>query len=235
LKFKNSKNIVNTNYLDYIKIGEQNVFRLLKLINNLIDSTKLEAGFFNLNIGNHDIVRCVEDITTSVCKFAKPNKINITFDTEEEEKIIAFDLNHLERIILNVLSNAIKFNKENGNIDVYMSFDKKYVNISIKDTGIGIPKDKIDLLFDRFKIINNRLTKVNEGSGIGLFIVNELVKIHNGKIEVHSELGEGTEFIIKIPIKRIESSISDEVALTLCEKEKRDDIYKIELSDIYSH
>lgn len=234
LKLKNNIGGDVESYINYIKMAQQNVFRLLKLINNLIDSTKLEAGFFNINIKNHDIVSCVEDITMSICEFAEKNKISITFDTEEEEKIIAFDLNHLERILLNILSNSIKFNRENGNIDVNMSFDEKYVNISIKDTGIGIPKDKIGLLFDRFKKINNRLTKVNEGSGIGLFIANELVKINGGEMKVNSELGEGTEFIIKIPIKRFENEVLDEIALTSCERENREELYKIELSDIYS-
>ncbi|HFE9685941.1 ATP-binding protein [Clostridium perfringens] len=234
LKLKNNIGGDVESYINYIKMAQQNVFRLLKLINNLIDSTKLEAGFFNSNIKNHDIVSCVEDITMSICEFAEKNKISITFDTEEEEKIIAFDLNHLERILLNILSNSIKFNRENGNIDVNMSFDEKYVNISIKDTGIGIPKDKIGLLFDRFKKINNRLTKVNEGSGIGLFIANELVKINGGEMKVNSELGEGTEFIIKMPIKRFENEILDEIALTSCERENREELYKIELSDIYS-
>ena len=234
LKLKNNIDRDENSYINYIKMAKQNVFRLLKLINNLIDSTKLEAGFFNVNIKNHDIVSCVEDITMSICGFAEKNKISITFDTEEEEKIIAFDLNHLERILLNILSNAIKFNRENGNIDVYMSFDERYVNISIKDTGIGIPKDKIDLLFHRFKKINNRLTKVNEGSGIGLFIAKELVKINGGEMRVNSELGEGTEFIIKLPIKKIESEVLDEIALTSCERENREELYKVELSDIYS-
>lgn len=234
LKLKNNIGGDVESYINYIKIAQQNVFRLLKLINNLIDSTKLEAGFFNINIKNHDIVSCVEDITMSICEFAEKNKISITFDTEEEEKIIAFDLNHLERILLNILSNSIKFNRENGNIDVNMGFDEKYVNISIKDTGIGIPKDKIGLLFDRFKKINNRLTKVNEGSGIGLFIANELVKINGGEMKVNSELGEGTEFIIKMPIKRFENKVLDEIALTSCERENREELYKIELSDIYS-
>ena len=162
LKLKNNIDRNEESYINYIKMAKQNVFRLLKLINNLIDSTKLEAGFFNVNIKNHDIVSCVEDITMSICGFAEKNKIYITFDTEEEEKIIAFDLNHLERILLNILSNAIKFNRENGNIDVYMSFDERYANISIKDTGIGIQKDKIDLLFDRFKKINNREIMFNK-------------------------------------------------------------------------
>lgn len=234
LKLKNNIDRDEDSYINYIKMAKQNVFRLLKLINNLIDSTKLEAGFFNVNIKNHDIVSCVEDITMSICGFAEKNKISITFDTEEEEKIIAFDLNHLERILLNILSNAIKFNRENGNIDVYMSFDERYANISIKDTGIGIQKDKIDLLFHRFKKINNRLTKVNEGSGIGLYIAKELVKINGGEMIVNSELGEGTEFIIKLPIKKIESEVLDEIALTSCERENREELYKVELSDIYS-
>lgn len=234
LKLKNNRDRDEDIYINYIKMAKQNVFRLLKLINNLIDSTKLEAGFFNVNIKNHDIVSCVEDITMSICNFAEKNKISITFDTEEEEKIIAFDFNHLERILLNVLSNAIKFNRENGNIDVYISFDDKYANISIKDTGIGIQKDKIDLLFHRFKKINNRLTKVNEGSGIGLYIAKELVKINGGDMIVNSELGEGTEFIIKLPIKKNESKVLDEIALTSCEIENREELYKVELSDIYS-
>ncbi|MGU8606639.1 PAS domain-containing sensor histidine kinase [Clostridium perfringens] len=234
LKLKNYMDGDENSYINYIKVAQQNVFRLLKLINNLIDSTKLEAGFFNINIKNHDIVSCVEDITMSICEFAEKNKISITFDTEEEEKIIAFDLNHLERVLLNILSNSIKFNRENGSIDVTMSFDEKYVNISIKDTGIGIPKDKIDLLFDRFKKINNRLTKVNEGSGIGLFIANELVKINGGEMIVNSELGEGTEFIVKLPIKKIATEALEEIALTSCERENREELYKVELSDIYS-
>ena len=234
LKLKNNRDRDGDIYINYIKMAKQNVFRLLKLINNLIDSTKLEAGFFNVNIKNHDIVSCVEDITMSICNFAEKNKISITFDTEEEEKIIAFDFNHLEKILLNVLSNAIKFNRENGNIDVYISFDDKYANISIKDTGIGIQKDKIDLLFHRFKKINNRLTKVNEGSGIGLYIAKELVKINGGDMIVNSELGEGTEFIIKLPIKKNESKVLDEIALTSCEIENREELYKVELSDIYS-
>lgn len=234
LKLKNNRDRDGDIYINYIKMAKQNVFRLLKLINNLIDSTKLEAGFFNVNIKNHDIVSCVEDITMSICNFAEKNKISITFDTEEEEKIIAFDFNHLERILLNVLSNAIKFNRENGNIDVYISFDDRYANISIKDTGIGIQKDKIDLLFHRFKKINNRLTKVNEGSGIGVYIAKELVKINGGDMIVNSELGEGTEFIIKLPIKKNESKVLDEIALTSCEIENREELYKVELSDIYS-
>ena len=232
-KLKKSPGKEDEGYVNYIKVAKQNIFRLLKLINNLIDSTKLESGFFNINIKNHDIVSCVEDITLSICEFAKNNKINITFDTEEEERIMAFDLNHLERILLNLLSNSIKFNKENGKIEVSISFKEESVFISIKDSGIGIPKDKMDRLFDRFKKINNRLTKVNEGSGIGLYIANELVKINGGEMRVKSELGEGTEFLIIFPIRKVESSGLEDININFLERESREDLYKIELSDIY--
>ncbi|MGG5461548.1 PAS domain-containing sensor histidine kinase [Clostridium sp. B9] len=235
LKLDNSNIDFKEYYKKYINAGKENVFRLLKLINNLIDSTKLESGFLKCHMKNYEIVSYIEDLTLSICDFAKKNKVSIVFDTEEEEKIVAFDINHMERIILNLLSNAIKFNKENGVIIVNLTFDNEYANISIKDSGIGIPKDKIQSLFDRFKIINNRLTKINEGSGMGLFIVKELVLLHNGKIEVKSELGEGSEFIIKIPLVQVNNEAFDEVALTLYDNGRRRDRYKIELSDIYSH
>lgn len=234
LEFKLKKNLnsYENDYKQYVDTGKQNIFRLLKLINNLIDSIKLEARFFGCNIKNHNIISCVEEVTLSLCDFAKENKVNIIFDTEEEEKIIAFDLEQIERVILNLLSNSIKFNKVDGNIFVYISSDNEYVNISIKDTGIGIPKDEIETLFDRFKIINNRFTKVNEGSGIGLFIVKELVDIHKGKITVKSDLGEGTEFIVSLPLTKIKEDFYEEIAVTYYNNKK--DRFKIELSDIYT-
>lgn len=222
-------------YKKYINVGKENVFRLLKLINNLIDSTELESGFLKCHIKNYEIVSFIEDLISSICEFAKKNEISIVFDTEEEEKIVAFDMDHMERIILNLLSNAIKFNKENGKIMVNLTFDDEYANISIKDSGIGIPKDKIESLFDRFKIINNRLTKINEGSGMGLFIVKELVLLHNGKIEVKSELGEGSEFIIKIPLDQLNNESFNDADLIFYHNDKKIERYKIELSDIYSH
>lgn len=235
LEFKLNKNneLYEGEYKQYIDIGKQNIFRLLKLINNLIDSTKLKAGFFDCNMKNHNIVSCVEDVTLSLCNFAEDNKISIIFDTEKEEEVIAMDIDQIERVILNLLSNAIKFNKENGSIWVYINSEKDYVNISIKDTGIGIPKDQIPSLFHRFKIINNRFTKINEGSGVGLFIVKQLIDIHGGKIEVKSELGEGTEFKISLPLKQVDNKASKEVAATTYYNNKKDKI-KIELSDIYT-
>ncbi|MDO7203140.1 ATP-binding protein [Paraclostridium bifermentans] len=105
----------------------------------------------------------------------------------------------MERVILNLLSNAIKYNKENGQIDVGIRCNPEHIDISVKDTGVGIPKDKINDVFEKFKQVDNRLTKISEGSGIGLSIVKSLVELHDGTINVNSEVGVGTEFEVKIP------------------------------------
>lgn len=237
-KFKNSDSKLTKEYLDYLESGKKNIFRLMKLINNLLDSNKLENNLFNIERKDRDIVSCVENIISEAYKYISEKNISeknisIIFDTEEEEYIISFDSTQLERIVLNLISNSIKFNEKEVDIKVNLSFDSDYVNISIKDNGIGIPKDKIDSLFSRVKIINNRLTKLNEGCGMGLFITKELVNMHNGKIDVKSELGVGSEFIVKIPNIRVEEEAFDDVSITIFNQNKMVENCKIELSDIY--
>lgn len=185
-------------YNKYLKMISQNGLRLLKLVNNLIDSTKIDRGFISYNPQNYDLVRFIEDICFSVSEFIKSNNLTIIFDTDIEEKIISFDLDHMERIILNLISNAIKFNKPNGSIVVSISCKDK-IYISVKDSGIGIPKDKIDKIFGRFEQVGSKTKKEKEGSGIGLSLVKSLVEIHNGCISVKSREGEGSEFIIALP------------------------------------
>ncbi|EPZ55259.1 histidine kinase-, DNA gyrase B-, and HSP90-like ATPase family protein [[Clostridium] sordellii ATCC 9714] len=107
----------------------------------------------------------------------------------------------MERIVLNLLSNAIKYNKENGRIDVGIKCNEDYIDINVRDTGVGIPSDKIGDVFEKFKQVDNRLTKISEGSGIGLSIVKSLVALHNGMVDVSSKVGVGTEFKVKIPNK----------------------------------
>ncbi|MCU9816539.1 sensor histidine kinase [Paraclostridium sp. AKS73] len=183
----------------YLNIIDQNGMRLLKLVNNLIDSTRIDSGCVDYNPQNQDIVSFVENICDSVVEFSKSQNIDLIFDTDQEEKIISFDSDKMERVILNLLSNAIKYNKENGQIDVGIRCNPEHIDISIKDTGVGIPKDKINDVFEKFKQVDNRLTKISEGSGIGLSIVKSLVELHDGTISVKSEIGVGTEFEVKIP------------------------------------
>ena len=137
----------------------------------------------------------------SVADFAKQNNIDLIFDTNVEEKIMAFDFEKLERIMLNLLSNSIKYNKANGKIEVLLNDCGDSFNIAVRDTGIGIPSDKLEYIFERFRQVENRLRKSNEGSGIGLSLVKDLIEIQDGIIEVKSELGIGSEFKIKLPVK----------------------------------
>ena len=185
----------------YIDIIDQNSKRLLRLVDNLIDSTRMKCGYYKYNPKNYDIVSFVENISMSVADFAKQNNIDLIFDTDVEEKIMAFDLEKLERIMLNLLSNSIKYNKAQGQIEVLLNDCNDTFVIRVKDTGVGIPSDKLMYIFERFRQVENRFNKSTEGSGIGLSLVKDLIEIQGGTIEVKSELGVGSEFIIKLPVK----------------------------------
>ena len=221
-------------YLDkYTRIMMQNCYRLLKLINNLIDITRLDSGFMRLNTVNSDIVRIVEDITLSIADFVEMNEVTLVFDTELEEKIIACDGDKLERVMLNLLSNAMKFTPRGGRIEV-MIYDKgDRVVISVKDTGIGIPSDKKNIIFERFRQVDASLRREREGSGIGLSLVKSLVELHGGRISVESALGEGSEFIIELPVVLVTREDSDEAEVAVTKEVNVERIH-LEFSDIYS-
>ncbi len=213
-------------------IMRQNCYRQLRLINNMIDITKIDSGFFEIKLQNHDIISVVENITLSVSDYIKNKGIELIFDTNVEEKIIACDLDSIERIILNLLSNAIKFTNPGGTIKVKIKEKQAVVLISVKDTGKGIPEEKCALIFDRFRQADKKLNKVNEGSGIGLSLVKSLVELHDGIINVKSKFGKGTEFIIEIPSKKV----SEEEIVLKDEPKEYNNIEKIniEFSDIYN-
>ncbi|KUO75290.1 MAG: histidine kinase [Clostridia bacterium BRH_c25] len=183
----------------YLKIMQQNCYRLLRLVNNLIDITKIDSNYYEIRLQNYDIISLVEGITMSVAEYAMDKGITILFDTNTEEKVMSCDPDQIERIILNLLSNAIKFTPKGGNIWVTIFDQGEKIEIAIKDTGIGIPRDKQECIFNRFQQVDKSLARQSEGSGIGLSLVKALVEKHNGKITLNSELDKGSEFIIEIP------------------------------------
>ncbi|WP_050353971.1 ATP-binding protein [Gottschalkia purinilytica] len=214
----------------YLRMMKQNCYRLLRLISNLIDITRADAGFLTINTKNCNVVNIVEEVTLSVAEFIKIKGINLVFDTEIEEKVIACDEEKLERILLNLLSNAIKFTKADGEINVNIYDRKEYIVISVKDTGIGIPDDMQDKIFERFRQVDTSLRREAEGSGIGLSIVKSIVELHGGNIKVKSTLGKGSEFIIELPVKMIDSDFkckTDDMS------DKNVEMLNVEFSDIY--
>lgn len=215
-----------------INIERQNCFRLLRLINNLIDSTKLDSGHFELDMINCNIVNVVEEITLSVADYINNNNISLIFDTDVEEKIVACDPDKIERIMLNLLSNCIKFTNEGGKISVNILDGEEYITISVEDTGIGIPEEKVNIIFDRFRQVDKSFTRNYEGSGIGLSLVKSLLEMHGGMISVESKYGFGTKFTMKFPVKLLNHinknhGMDNNIANSNVEK------IKIEFSDIY--
>ncbi|MBI6875112.1 ATP-binding protein [Clostridium aciditolerans] len=218
----------------YLNIMNQNTLRLLRLINNLIDTTKIDGGYLALNLANDNIIYAIEEIVLSAASYTESQNINLIFDTEVEEKYMAFDSDKIERIVLNILSNAIKFTERGGSIFVNIYDLGDRIKISIKDTGIGIPEDKLESVFGRFAQVNRPISRRGEGSGIGLALVKSLVELHDGKIYVKSKVGEGSEFIIELPVTLVEEKKDLEPESSYKDmNSKYIESVQIEFSDIY--
>ena len=215
--------------IKYIDSMKQNCYRLSKLINNIVDSSKIETGFFELHLSNNNIVEVVEDIVMSVTDFTNSKDINIVFDTYTEEKIIACDPEKIERVVLNLISNAIKFSDKGNEICVDIKEKDEFVEISVKDNGIGIEVNQLDMIFDRFKQVDKSLSRNAEGTGIGLSLVKSIVELHGGYIYVESEVGKGSNFIVNLPSRNVshENVIDNNKILS-----KKESI-RVEFSDIH--
>lgn len=211
-----------------IVLVEDNCQRLLKLVNNIIDLEKIDSKGINLNMENVNIVEVIEDTVLSVVPYAQARNIDITFDTTEEEIIMSVDKNKIERIVLNLLSNSIKYSKKAGFVDVKIDICENNLHIVVEDDGIGIDEEHLNKIFERFVRLDNSLTRSNEGSGIGLSIVKAFVDCHNGNIYVKSIKNIGTSFIISIPIEIKDYDDENDV-----KQISADNHIKQELSDLY--
>jgi signal transduction histidine kinase/ligand-binding sensor domain-containing protein/DNA-binding response OmpR family regulator len=185
----------------------RNAKRLLNLVNQLLDFRKLEVQELKLNTSEGDIIRFIEETVFSFSDLSEKKDIQLTFESSVPSLETLFDQDKLEKILFNLLSNAFKFTREHGAVSVNAivkdSADGKDLVITVRDTGIGIAKDKLDRIFDRF--FQNDLPKsmVNQGSGIGLSLTREFVKVHNGTIEVESEPGVGSCFTVTLPLQEM--------------------------------
>ena len=214
----------------YITVITQNCYRQSKLVNNLLDLSKIESGLFKLHLSNINIVSVVEDIVQSVSEYIENKGLKIVFDTDIEEKVIACDPISIERIMLNLISNAIKFSMSGDEIFVEILDKGDKIEISVKDTGIGIDKDYLDVIFERFKQVDKSLSRNTEGTGIGLCIVKSIVELYGGRLKLESEIGKGSKFTIEIPNKTVE------VPYTRSENNmvrSKVETINIEFSDIY--
>ena len=201
-----------------LQMAERNTHRLLRLINQLLDLSKMEAGAMKLRASRLNIVPLVKGIAFSFESSAGMRGIALTVRAEEEDVEIYCDRDILEKILTNLLSNAFKFTPERGKVDVALTRSgpasghispggerdgrEGIVEISVSDTGIGIPRDQLDKVFDRFYQVDASQTREYEGSGLGLALVKELVELHHGTIQVQSEAGRGATFTVRLPLGR---------------------------------
>lgn len=212
----------------YIKILKQNCYRLVRLINNVIDITKIDADFYDMKMQNCEIVNLIKEITDSVAEYALSKEIAVVYNSDNEKKIINCDPDQIERIILNLLSNAIKFTPAGGTVTVQVNDKGEKIELIVKDTGIGIPLNKQKTIFKRFEQVDKSISR-HEGSGIGLSLVKALVEKHNGIITVNSEENKGSEFIIELPCNTKDNVSEEWIDQSILNKTEK---IKIEFSDI---
>lgn len=179
-----------------------NAQRLLRLINQLMDFSKLENGKMTLQLGHHSLYQLLVEVMASFELLAQQKNVHVELVKPDQEFIYEFDQDKLEKIFFNLMSNALKFTPAEGSIEVKL-WQNETLNISVIDTGIGIEAKDLPFIFDRFYQVDGSTTKNYSGTGIGLALAKELVELHNGKIEVQSEINKGTSFLVSFPLQPI--------------------------------
>jgi len=182
-----------------------NALRLLKLINNLLDFTKLEAGRMELKRQKTDLIKTLEYYLSTIRSAMEAKGITLEFRTDgNAELFVNMDRFLFEKAVYNLFSNALKFTSSGGRVTVSVERKDAAFRLSVRDTGIGIPADKLDFVFQRFNQVDSSLSRRYEGTGIGLSLAKDIVELHQGSIEVRSVLGQGSEFVITMPIGTVD-------------------------------
>lgn len=179
--------------IKYNMICKLNCFSLIRLTNNLIDSSRIYSDYLSPNICVKNIVEIVEEVVMSLIDYAKSKNINLVFDTDEEEIYTSIDEEFMQRIIINLISNSIKFTNKDGKIEVIIHNEEKEVVIKVKDNGVGMDNEFIESAFKRYSMGKNNSQSKEKGTGIGLFVVKKLIEKQDGKINIISEKNKGTE------------------------------------------
>ena len=227
---ENNNSKYQSNHIhNYNELVKRNCYRLERLINNMNELVEIEKGLYSMEYVNCDIVKFLRDMINTTNKYLEDKGIEIDFKSNINKKIVQVDIDKFERIILNLLSNAIKFSDKGSPILVSIDSDDKYINISVEDKGMGIPKDKLNFIFTKFAQVDKTLTRNAEGSGVGLSIVKKLTELHGGKINVESKEGQGSKFTISLLNGNIKSKKNNILNKLNMDNEKM----HIEFADIY--
>lgn len=206
------KNELSDRINKYLQKIKQNANRQIKLINNLLDNTRAKSGHFKVNKSNIDIISLSKKIIESILPFVDKKEIQLSFRTDLDSKVIGIDEELYERILLNLLSNAVKFTPGNKGKSIWVIIsemnieNQEMIRIKVEDEGIGIPEEKMDIVFEKFGQVNNVFSRNEEGTGIGLSLVKMIIELMGGKIILESREGFGSTFTVILPAARADSA-----------------------------
>lgn len=212
-------------------IIRQNCLRLIRTINNFIDANKISEGYMIPDLKIHNIVELVENVSIASNKYIQLIENTLTFDANHEEIYVNCDKEMITRIMLNILSNSVKYGEKGGNIKVTVGIFKfEYVMIKVQNDGLEIDKETIPYIFDKFTKLNKAFNRLKEGSGLGLFLTKALIELQGGTIRLRSN-NKGNEFIITMP--RIIGLENKELIHEEWEINPLEEKIDVEFSDIY--
>jgi signal transduction histidine kinase len=175
---------------------------LLALINDILDLAKVDAGKIELHREPLSVIQLLDEIVSNLRSISEKKQIQVSREIAPEITSIYVDHGRFKQIMINLLSNALKFTPANGQITIIAKSEKEFIHISVIDTGIGISHDNIDRIFNEFEQVDGSRTRKFEGTGLGLALSRRLVELHGGEIWVESELEKGTKFTFSIPIPK---------------------------------
>jgi signal transduction histidine kinase len=183
-----------------LEISLRNIERLERLINSLLLYAQIEAKKIKINLTENSIKEIIKECIEEQIIIAKNKKIELIYDEKEEDIFLYCDKDKIKQVLINLIDNSIKFTEE-GKVNIIYKKENNNILIIIKDTGIGIPKEKISSLFKRFQQLDDSIDRKYGGTGLGLAIVKSIIELHNGSIKTESELGKGTIMTIRLPLK----------------------------------
>lgn len=214
----------------YMSVMKQNSYRLSRLINNLIDTRRIDNGYYKLDLINYNIVKVIEEAVVSMKDYIYSKERDFIYESDCDEIILACDPEKIERIIFNLISNAVKYTNKYDEIRIKIEQKDKHVFITVSNNGVKLNHESAEVIFNRFVRADNVLSRRCEGSGIGLYIVKSLVELHNGKVWVDINEEDKTKFIISIPIIKAGDTDCKKIDGTSPNNKER---CNMEFSDIY--
>jgi two-component system, OmpR family, sensor histidine kinase ResE len=179
--------------------------RMGRLVNDLLDLARMEAGHISLNLEEISVPNFIDKINRKFQGLAKEKIISLKADIDLDETIYVLDADKIEQVLTNLIDNAIRHTSENGTVSIVVSNNENGISLKVQDSGSGIPEEDLPFVFERFYKADKARTRGRAGTGLGLAIAKNIVEAHQGKIQVHSKIGEGTTFSIFLPRKKLDS------------------------------